>query len=1526
MTRETKIPAIPDIRADNVVDVLRAIKSGLDVREARVGDPLDQMVTLRDLADLRLVLANVGRTQVTGGGNLPVVVPGVNPDGYNPATDLMTPPQPTGLTASGTFTNVYLSWDGAPYRNHAYTQIWRSQTNVLGNAVLVGVSSTNLFTDPVQENQTYYYWIRFVSQANIIGAYNATSGTQVTTSENPAGVIAALEGQILASTLSSALATRIDLIDAPASVAGSVNQRVAVVQSQVNDLLNTPTYDNTVTYQANTTVTYNGSLYRALQVTTGHLPTDTTYWEKIGEYASLGDAVAAHTLEIGNLQDDLASEVTARSLLATQMRGDYAGNSLEGLTQGLLYDERVARSTAVESVASSVSTLSTSFNNAVTRLDADILSEQTSRSNADSALASSIYSLQSTASGLEIGKSWNFDADVEGFVALSGTLTWSNGALQLNSSGTDPALRTPGISLVGSKNYLLRMRIKRVAGSGWDGTVYYTTAGHGESETYRKQITNGTATGEWRILEWDMSDIADWVGSTVINIRFDLGNTAQDQFLIDWVSIGRVAPQPLVSQATLTNNYYTKADTDSAIASATQSLVSSSALSTALASYATTATLTSDYYTKTQADAAISSATSSLVSTTALNDALSSYATTATLTNNYYTKTTTDSAIATSSQVLSASLSGGFDVGKSWNFDTNEEGFTVSGATISSSGGAIRINSSGNDPVLMSPAVSLAGATNYVVRMRVKRLAGTTWQGDIYYTTAGHGYSESYKKRIADTTVLNEWRVLEWDMSSLTAGGADWVGNTITAIRFDIGTTAADQFEIDWISVGRVAPVSYTAAIAQEATVRSQADGSLFAQYTVKIDNNGYVAGFGLASQTVNGVPTSSFMVRADSFSIVNPDVAKVKINSATMYSSWFGSWTQIVTNTAHGLAFGDYVSITDIPEIVGQHQVTAIVDATTFSIAKYSYPGYTVSANSSVALVTAPFVVTSGKVYIRSAVIANASITNAQIASVTADKITTGTLTATIGVSTGKIYGGVNPNWAFGSVNFGTGFYVGNDNGIYKLRVGSYDKNLTWDGNDLTVRGIIYASGGLIGGVAIDTVGLRSGQSAWNTGSGFYLGADGRFSLGTANSKYLTWDGSTLKFSGDLEAAGGTFTGALRGATGEFSGSLTAGVVDLTSVIGQSFSYDVPGTHTVVVMPYTGTVRYKLVGGGGGGGGGRGNTDDRTETSGLSGFPGNKSATIEIPNVPAGYVVKVTVASGGNGGLAGGVGGQGGTTYIEIFDTNGNLYKSDSITGGAGGGHYRYNDNGDSGLSGGLVARANGHSFRFPDAGDGAVWGSGQIGLAAPEIPGSAGGQGGFYDKETVVYWGSLTEARRGDLNGGNGVRGGGGGGGMATRGRAFSNGDMLGYRSAVYDSANGGAESNGGKGGDGYAFVEIFNPVGVVLSSEFQELKADLQADFSVGLYNWATVYTNNFPTEDSTTIDIIGTYGHGNYWLGYSGTPTGAITLSAYQGSGWTKPTGNSLVQKYYTVEDQTGMYNIPFYLRVIYKANFKVIGAI
>lgn len=99
-------------------------------------------------------------------------------------------------------------------------------------------------------------------------------------------------------------------------------------------------------------------------------------------------------------------------------------------------------------------------------------------------------------------------------------------------------------------------------------------------------------------------------------------------------------------RANLDTEFYTRTEADTAIASATTSLVSETALSTALSDYTTTASLETNYYTKTSTDSAIASATTNLVSTTTLNTALGNYTTTASLEANYYTETEADSAIS----------------------------------------------------------------------------------------------------------------------------------------------------------------------------------------------------------------------------------------------------------------------------------------------------------------------------------------------------------------------------------------------------------------------------------------------------------------------------------------------------------------------------------------------------------------------------------------------------------------------------------------------------------------------------------------------------------------------------------------------------------------------------------------------------------------------------------------------------------------------------------------------------------------
>lgn len=64
---------------------------------------------------------------------------------------------------------------------------------------------------------------------------------------------------------------------------------------------------------------------------------------------------------------------------------------------------------------------------------------------------------------------------------------------------------------------------------------------------------------------------------------------------------------------------------------------------------------------------------------------------------------------------------------------------------------------------------------------------------------------------------------------------------------------------------------SQSVALQQEAQTRADADGNIMGKYSVKIDANGYVSGFGLISTANNSTPFSDFTVRADRFSIGSP-------------------------------------------------------------------------------------------------------------------------------------------------------------------------------------------------------------------------------------------------------------------------------------------------------------------------------------------------------------------------------------------------------------------------------------------------------------------------------------------------------------------------------------------------------------------------------------------------------------------------------------------------------------------------------
>jgi hypothetical protein len=295
----------------------------------------------------------------------------------------VTPPAPTNLTADGALANIILTWDTPVYLGHAYAEVWAAEepagggSPALGDATLIGRAPGAVFSHNLGNGAARWYWVRFVNIADEKGPYNAVEGVRGETGQDPEYLLDILSGQITESQLYQSLGDRIDLVDGPENLAGSVDSRIAaeaaardaaiaVVQGQVNDLLNLPAWDATVSYSADDQVTYNGGLYVATQASTGVTPTDTAYWDKLGDYTTLGDAVIANTSQISYLDGEVGTLATTTDTLASQVRGDYTGDDVSLVTSGLIHSEREARSSADAAIASEVTTL-TSFANTRSR-------------------------------------------------------------------------------------------------------------------------------------------------------------------------------------------------------------------------------------------------------------------------------------------------------------------------------------------------------------------------------------------------------------------------------------------------------------------------------------------------------------------------------------------------------------------------------------------------------------------------------------------------------------------------------------------------------------------------------------------------------------------------------------------------------------------------------------------------------------------------------------------------------------------------------------------------------------------------------------------------------------------------------------------------------------------------------------------------------------------------------------------------------------------------------------------------------
>lgn len=252
--------------------------------------------------------------------------------------------------------------------------------------------------------------------------------------------------------------------------------------------------------------------------------------------------------------------------------------------------------------------------------------------------------------------------------------------------------------------------------------------------------------------------------------------------------------------ASLTQNYYTKTATDSAISSATTDLVSNTSLNSTLGNYVTNSTLTNNYYTQTATNSAISSATTGLVSTSGLNTALADYTTTATLTSNYYTQTATDSAISSATSTLvtdianntttiqtNASSINGLEGQYSVKIDVNGRvaGFGLSNTSSQAGGSTSEFAVLADKFSIVSTANNNTLITPFIVQTQNTTIGGETVPAGVYMDTAYIRNGTINNVKIADAAIDNA-KILNLDAGKINAGTIDTArlnidGSTLTS-------------------------------------------------------------------------------------------------------------------------------------------------------------------------------------------------------------------------------------------------------------------------------------------------------------------------------------------------------------------------------------------------------------------------------------------------------------------------------------------------------------------------------------------------------------------------------------------------------------------------------------------------------------------------------------------------------------------------------------------------------------------------
>lgn len=162
-------------------------------------------------------------------------------------------------------------------------------------------------------------------------------------------------------------------------------------------------------------------------------------------------------------------------------------------------------------------------------------------------------------------------------------------------------------------------------------------------------------------------------------------------------------------------------------------------------------------------------------------------------------------------------------------------------------------------------------------------------------------------------------------------------------------------------------------------------------QFVVKLDQDGFMSGFGIAYEDFQESPFSQFLVQADRFAVINPATNPKNIIKITRSSTTASA----TTSANHGLLVGDYVVITGAEQgqYNGTQKVLSVPSSKVFTFKVSGSPATPATVKEGLPglrfkVAAVPLIVQDGKVVINNAYITNLTANNINVDEVFAEAV----------------------------------------------------------------------------------------------------------------------------------------------------------------------------------------------------------------------------------------------------------------------------------------------------------------------------------------------------------------------------------------------------------------------------------------------------------------------------------------------------------------------------------------------------------